>query len=168
MRNRFSILFARTRIPDKPHTPPRGGLSSKEKQKKKRGLSMRKRIKCPKIGAFPDKKGTSCQNLVAGTKTPTLMRQNSFFKTPWRDVNGGKSLMPNVFWHESVQSAFCGAAKTLKPCPFCGGTKGLRLFHGELMYIVFCAGCGVSGSYVATKELAAKTWNRRAKFEKER
>ena len=56
----------------------------------------------------------------------------------------------------------------LKPCPFCGGEVEFSDYGFE-DWTVYCKSCGINmlapGSeegYIATREEAAKAWNRRA------
>ena len=70
----------------------------------------------------------------------------------------------------------------LKPCPFCNGEKmtiitchdencGEECCYGcdDVKYSVVCSksknGCGASGGWDKTKELAIDAWNRRANDE---
>lgn len=56
----------------------------------------------------------------------------------------------------------------LKPCPFCGGEKAIRLWRDESenLYTVACdftkGGCGVSCGYYEHEEEAIQAWNTRA------
>ena len=56
----------------------------------------------------------------------------------------------------------------LKPCPFCGRDKYLRMHrrkhrdYPEGMYAIKCTRCGIRGRYQLTERRAIDAWNTRA------
>ena len=53
-------------------------------------------------------------------------------------------------------------SKTLKPCPFCGGTAMITPVDASFVkYTVFCGDCGVTFGAYPTEEEAARVWNTR-------
>ena len=51
-------------------------------------------------------------------------------------------------------------AKSLKPCPFCGGRAGQYQDYAGFWHVQ-CDNCGIGTLKNDTKELAVKSWNRR-------
>ena len=58
----------------------------------------------------------------------------------------------------------------LKPCPFCGKHKRIRVEHyfngsyaGHDIYYVECGNCWSTGAKLKTERGAVAAWNRRAK-----
>ena len=56
----------------------------------------------------------------------------------------------------------------LKPCPFCGRTKYLKVHRRKCrdfpdgMFAIKCTRCGIRGRYQLTEERAVDAWNERA------
>jgi Lar family restriction alleviation protein len=50
----------------------------------------------------------------------------------------------------------------LKPCPFCGESKWIRVYHVfKDSYFVTCSCCGCDGPKETTAERATQEWNTR-------